>query len=137
MVDGPMLARRPLLRRAVCGTTALLLLAGDLSALAGRAGANPEVQPANPCAMQQQKKKKEDPGVPPAVGRDRIERLLRDRRQDDQMPQQDPNMPMQPPQERAPSDDGGIGRIGEHLRRQPGVAVPPSIAGVLPKPDPG
>lgn len=157
-----MAARRRVLRRVVCGATALVLLAGDLAAASGRLGAappappvpgwerepaatlippplllaNPEIQPANPCAPPQERKKKEDPGVPPSVGRDRIERLLRDRqRQDEQMPV-DPNV-QPPPQQRAPVDEDAVRRLGEQLRRRPGP-IPPT-AGPAPKPadDPG
>lgn len=138
MFDGPMFASRRLLRRVVCGVSALVLVAGDLAAVVGRAAAadsplllaQAEMMrpPVNPCAVRQQEKKKDDPGVPPSVGRDRIERLLRDRqRQDDQMPQE-PTMQ----QPRAPADDSAIGRIGEQLRKNP-IPVPPGgLAGVAP-----
>jgi hypothetical protein len=135
MVDGLMLARRPLLRRAVCGTTALLLVAGDLFALAGLAGANPEVQPANPCAVQQEKKKKVDPGIPPSVGRDRIERLLRDRQQQDQQIPVDPNV-QPPPSQRAPVDEDAVRRLGDQLRRRPGP-IPPTAGPAPGAPEPG
>jgi hypothetical protein len=148
-----------LARRVLCGATALIFVAGDLAAASGRlAGppgpapipgwereppadllrpplllANPEVQPANPCAVRQEKKKQPDPGVPPSVGRDKVDRLLRDRLRPDE-PMVPPEPGMQPtPMPRAPVDEDAIRRLGEQLRRQPLAPV----AGVVPSPDPG
>jgi len=148
-----------LVRRVVCGATVLVLVAGDVAAASGRVVgppapapipgwereppadairpplllANPEMQPANPCAVKQEKKK-QDPGVPPSMGRDKVDRLLRDRqRPDEPMPQPEPGM--QPPP-RAPTDDDSIRRLGEQLRRQP-IPIPPVAAGPPGAPEPG
>lgn len=89
--------------------------------------------PANPCAPQiQQEKRKKDPPVPPSVGRDKADQILKERRQQqqDQLIEQDRRLQVQPP----PTGDDAIRSLGDRLRRQvPGGAV----AATTPPIDPG
>jgi hypothetical protein len=137
-------ASRDAIRRLGSTVIVVVLLLGDLLRLGlgdppapRSAHAQPREEmpvPANPCAPQiQQEKKKKDPPVPPSVGRDKADQILKERRQQQQdlLIEQDRRLHGQPP----PTGDDAIKSLGDRLRRQqiPGGAVA-STAGT---PDPG
>lgn len=71
--------------------------------------------------------------MPPSVGRDKVEQMLRDRLRE---PDAHPSPPAEAPQlERPAQGDDAIRRLGEQLRRQ--APLVPPVAGAPGVPEPG
>lgn len=150
-----------MVKQILAAATLLVFLSGDVAAASRRwdAGAAPSVAPAagpdlappretpraplrlaNPCQPTQPANpcdaRRRTPGtttVPPSVGRDKVDQLLKDRMREEPIPQ---HPQPSPPVQRAPdTGDDAIRRLGERLRRQP--VPPPAVAGTPPGADPG
>ena len=128
-------------RRTLAAVVLLVFASGDVAAATGGrapaarpivpaqppsaaprrvAQANPcaerQPQPVNPCS-QRRHTKPQEPSVPPQVGRDKVEQMLKDRFREPEVRQQEPS---EAPQLERPADrdDEAIKRLGERLRRK-------------------